>query len=61
MDIPCQSSFQRTVDSNKAIAIAMLSDWLKNIAPDFQPMRSNTKPITPFPALWKVTGNYEEF
>ena len=34
-----------TVESNYAIAIATLSDWLKRVA--FQPMRSKTKPITP--------------
>ena len=36
-----------TVESNYviaiAIAIAMLSDWLKRVAPVFQPMRSKTK------------------
>ena len=32
-----------TVESNYAIAIATLSDWLKNIAPIFQSMRSKTK------------------
>ena len=43
-----------TVETNYAIAIATLSDRLKNLAPVFQPMRS--KPIAPsgrdFPALW---------
>ena len=34
-----------TVESNYAIAIATLSDWLKRVA--FQPMRSKTKPIAP--------------
>ena len=38
------SSFQRTIESNYAIAIAALCDWLiKNIAQVFQPMRSKTK------------------
>ena len=32
-----------TVESNYVIAIATLSDWLKRLAPVFQPMRSKTK------------------
>ena len=36
-----------TVESNCAIAIATLSDWLKNFAPVFQPMRCKTQPISP--------------
>ena len=32
-----------TVESNYVIAIATLSDWLKRVAPVFQPMRSKTK------------------
>ena len=32
-----------TVESNYVIAIATLSDWLKRLAPAFQPMRSKTK------------------
>ena len=32
-----------TLESLKAIAIATLNDWLKNLAPVFQPMRSKTK------------------
>ena len=32
-----------TVDSDYVIAIAKLSDWLKRLAPVFQPMRSKTK------------------
>ena len=36
------SSFQITVKNNYAIAIATLSDWLKNLALVFQPMRSKT-------------------
>jgi len=31
-----------TVESNYANAIATLSDWLKNPAPGFQPMRGKT-------------------
>ena len=33
-----------TVESNYVIAIAMPSDWLKKLAPVFQPMRRKTKP-----------------
>ena len=36
-----------TVEGNYVIAIAALSDWLKRLAPVFQPMRSKTKPIAP--------------
>ena len=32
-----------TVESNSVIAIATLSDWLKRLAPVFQPMRRKTK------------------
>ena len=32
-----------TVESKYAIAIAVLSDWLKNLAPVFQLMRNKTK------------------
>ena len=32
-----------TVESNYVIAIATLSDWLKRVAPVFQPTRSKTK------------------
>ena len=31
-----------TVESNYAMAVATLCDWLKNLAPVFQPMRSKT-------------------
>ena len=31
-----------TIYSNKAIVVATLSDWLKNLAPVLQPMRSKT-------------------
>ena len=37
-----------TVESNFVIAIATLSDWLKRLAPVFQPMRIKTKPIAPW-------------
>ena len=33
-----------TVKRNYVIAIATLSDWLKRLAPVFQPMRINAKP-----------------
>jgi len=36
-----------TVESNYVIAVATLSDWLKRVAPDFQPMRIKPKPIAP--------------
>ena len=36
-----------TVESNSVIAIATLSDWLKRLAPVFQPMRIKPKPIAP--------------
>jgi len=32
-----------TCESNYVIAIATLSDWLKRVAPVFQPMRNKTK------------------
>ena len=35
-----------TVESNYVIAMATLSDWLKRLAPVFQPMRSKTKTKT---------------
>ena len=49
-----------TVESNYAIAIATLSDWLKRVA--FQPMRSKTKTnrtmyTSFFPRFERVTGN----
>ena len=34
---------QMTVDNNYAIAIAMFRDWLVNLLPIFQPMRSKFK------------------
>ena len=36
-------SLQMTVETNYAIAIAALSDWLKSLEPVFQPMRSKTE------------------
>ena len=32
-----------TVESNYVITIATLSDWLKSLAPVFQPMKGKTK------------------
>ena len=32
-----------TIESNYAIAIAMLGDWFKNLGPVYQPMRRKTK------------------
>ena len=50
------------VESNYVIAIAALSDWLKILAPVFQPMRSKTKTNRNmyarfFPRFERVTGN----
>ena len=52
-----------TVESNDVIAIATLSDWLKRVAPVFQPMRSKTKTNLTmyawfFPRFMRVTGNF---
>ena len=52
-----------TVESQYAIAIASLSDWLKNLSPFFQPMRSKTKSKRTlyalfFPRFEQVTGNF---
>ena len=35
-----------TVESNYVIAIATLGDWLKRLAPAFQPMRSKMKTMS---------------
>ena len=53
-----------TVESNYVIAIATLSDWLKKVAPVFQPMRSKTKTNRAmhaclFPRFERVTGDCE--
>ena len=37
-----------TVESNYEIAIAALSDWFKNLAPVYQPMRWKTKTTRDF-------------
>ena len=51
-----------TVESSYAIAMATLSDWLKDLAPVFQPMRSKAKTNRTlharfFPRFEQVTGN----
>ena len=51
-----------TVDGNYVIAITTLSDWLKRLAPNFQPTRSKAKTnrtmYTSFsPRFERVTGN----
>ena len=50
-----------TVESDYVIAIATLSDWLKKLAPVFQPMRGKTKPNRTmyarfFPRFERVIG-----
>ena len=55
-----------TVESSNAIAIATLSDWLKDLAPEFQPMRSKTKTNRTLYTLFflrfkQITGNCHEF
>ena len=56
----------RAVESNYAIAIATLSDWFKNLAPLYQPMRRITKTNRDLharfsPRFEKVTWNCYEF
>ena len=51
-----------TVESNFVIAIATLSDWLKRLAPVFQPMRRKIKTnrtmyASSFPRFERVTCN----
>ena len=55
-----------TVEINYAIAIASPSDWLKRLAPVFQPMRSKTKTKHTlytlfFPRFGEVAVNCLEF
>ena len=50
-----------TIESNYAIAIAMLDDWLKNLATVLQPIRGKTNRTLCarlFPAFKKVTVNF---
>ena len=54
-----------TVESNYVIAIALLSDWRKRLAPVLQRMRSKTKTnrttyASLFPRFERVTGNCYE-
>ena len=51
------------VESNDAITIDMLGDWLKNLALTFEPMRSKTKTSRIlcarfFPPFEEVTGSW---
>ena len=51
-----------TVESNFAVAVATPSDWLKNLALVFQPMRKKTKTSRTlrarfFPRFEQVTVN----
>ena len=53
-----------TVERNYAKAIAKLSDWLKNLASVFQPMRSKVKGnrtlcVRFFPRFKKVIGGFQ--
>ena len=41
--LPIKNSFQMSIESNNVIAIASLSDWLKNLVSGFEPMRSKSK------------------
>ena len=55
-----------TVESNYATAIASLGDWLKNLKPAFQPIRSKTKTNCTlymwfFPGFEQVTGSCYKF
>ena len=55
-----------TVESNYVIAIATLSDWLKRLAPVFQPKRGKTKTnrtmyVLFFPRFERVTSNCDWF
>ena len=58
-----------TVESNYAIAIVMLSDWLKTLLPAFQPIRIKAKtnrtlyvPFSPhFEQVQIIAGNSDWF
>ena len=43
-----------TVESNYAIAIATLSDWFKNLARVYQPMKTNR--VRFFPSFEQING-----
>ena len=42
-----------TVESNYVIAIGTLRDWLKRLAPVFQPMRIKSKNNVPYLLVYK--------
>ena len=50
-----------TVESNYVIAIATLCDWLKRVAPVFQPIRSKTKPKPIAPCTRDFSRALSEF
>ena len=58
-----------TVESNHGIAISTLSDWFKNLAPVYQPVRRKTKSTKAhaiFLALneqvtWNIATNLDRF
>ena len=55
-----------TVESNYAITIATVSDWLTSLAPVYQPMRGETKTNRDlharfFPRFEQFTWNCYEF
>ena len=54
-----KSSFQSTVESNRAIAVATFAHWLKNFAPVFQSMRSKSKTNRTLDA--RLFPHFEEF
>ena len=61
-----KSSFQMTDESNYSIAFAPLSDWPKNLALVFRPMRGKSKTNRTlyarfYPRFEQVAGNCKEF
>ena len=49
-----------TVEGNYVIAIATLSDWLKRVAPVFQPMRSRTETNrTMYPDFSRASSEFQ--
>ena len=49
-----------TVESDYVIAIATLSDWLKRLAPVFEPMKRKTKTIAPCTRdLSRASGEFQ--
>ena len=53
------------VERNNTIAITTLSDWFKNLAPVFQPIKTKTNRTLYaqffFTCIDQVTVNYQEF